>query len=140
MDDMVFLKVAPWKGVIRFSKREKLNPRYIGPFRIIERIGPVAYRLELPLEMSRIHNVFHVSMLRKYVSDPSHILEAQPIELNEDFSFEVQLVDIVDQEIKELRNKVIPMVKVLWKSDTIEETTWETETFKRSYHPYLFNI
>ena len=83
----------------------------------------MTYRLELPSKMSRIHNVFHVSMLRKYVSDPSHVLEAPPIELNEDLSFEVQPVSIVDQEIIELRNKVIPMVKVLWKSDTIEETT-----------------
>ena len=124
--------------MIRFQKREKLNPRYIDPFRIIERIGPVAYRLELPLEMSRIHNVFHVSMLRKYVSDSFHVLEAPPIELNEDLSFEVQPVGIVDQEIKELRNKVIPMVKVLWKSNTIEETTSETKAFMRKYHPYLF--
>ena len=89
MDDMVFLKVAPWKWVIRFQKREKLNPRYIDPFRILKRIGLVAYRLELPPELSRIHNVFHVSMLRKYVSDPSHILEAPPFELNKDLSFEV---------------------------------------------------
>ena len=74
MDDLVFLKVAPWKGVIRFQKRGKLNPRYIGPFRILEMIGPVAYRLELPSKLSRIHNVFHVSMLRKYISDPSYIL------------------------------------------------------------------
>ena len=117
-----------------------MNPRYIGSFRVIERIGPVAYRLELPLEISHIHNVFHVSMLRKYVSDPSHILEAPPIELNENLSFEVQLVGIVDQEIKELRNKVISMVKVLWMSDTVKETTWETEAFMRKYYPYLFNI
>ena len=82
--------------MIRFQKREKLNPRYIDPFRIIERIGPVAYRLELPSKMSRIHNIFHVSMLRKYVSDPSHILEVPPVELNEDLSFEVQPVGIVD--------------------------------------------
>ena len=74
MDDMVFLMVAHWMGVIRFQKRGKLNPRYIGPFRIFERIRPVAYRLELPLELSQIHNVFYVSMLKKYVSDPSHIL------------------------------------------------------------------
>ena len=126
--------------MIRFQKRGKLNPKYIGSFRIIEKIGPVAYRLELPSKMSRIHNVFHVSMLRKYVSDPSHILKAPPIELNEDLSFEVQPVGIVDQEIKELRNKVIPMVKVLWKSDTVEETTWETEAFMRKHHPYLFYI
>ena len=109
--------------MIQFQKRGKLNPRYIGPFRIIERIGPVAYRLELSPELSRIHNVFHVLMLRKYVSDPSHVLEAPPIELNEDLSFEMQPVDIVDQEINELSNKVILMVKVLWKSDIVEETT-----------------
>ena len=120
MDDLVFLKVAPWKRVIRFQKRRKWNPRYIGPFRITERIGLVAYHLKLPSEMCRIHNVFHVSMLRKYVSDPSHVLEAPSIELNEDLSFEVQSVGIVDQEIKELRNKVISIVKVLWRSDTVE--------------------
>ena len=136
----MFLNIAPWKGVIRFQKRVKLNPRYIGLFRIIERIGPIAYRLELPSELSCIHNVFHVSILRKYVSDPSHVLEAPPIELNEDLSFEVQTVGIIDQKIKELRNKVIPMVKVLWRSDTIEEMTWEIEAFMREYHAYLFNI
>ena len=87
MDDLVFLKVAPWKGVIRFQKRGKLNPRYIGPFRILKRIGPVAYRLELPPELSRIHNVFHVSMLKKYVPNPSHILEVPPVELEEDLFF-----------------------------------------------------
>ena len=123
MDDMVFLKVALWMGVIRFQKRGKLNPRYIGPFRIFERIGPVAYLLELPLKLCRIHNVFHVSKLRKYILDPSYILETPPIELEEDLSFEVQPVAIVDQEMKKLRSKVIPMVKVLWKSDTIEEIT-----------------
>ena len=101
------------KGVIRFQKRAKLNPRYIGLFRILERIGQVAYHLELPPELSEIHNVFHVSMLRKYISDPSHVLETPPIELKEYLSFEVQLVAIVAQEMKQLRNKVIPMVKVL---------------------------
>ena len=136
----MFLKVGLWKGIIRFQKRRKLNARYIGPFRIVERIGPVAYRLELPLELSRIHNVFHVSMLRKYISDPSHVLESPPFELDEDLTFEVQPVGIVDQEIKELRYKTISMVKVLWRSGFIEETTWETEAFIRKYHPYLFNI
>ena len=80
----MFLKVVPWKRVIWFKKKGKLNPRYIGPFRILERVGPVAYRLELSRELERIHDVFHVSMLRKYIFDPSHVLEAPPAELKED--------------------------------------------------------
>ncbi|WRX28973.1 Integrase [Theobroma cacao] len=107
IDDRVFLKVSPWKGVIRFANRGKLNPRYIGPFRIIERIGPVVYRLELPSELDQIHNVFHVSMLKKYVPDPSHILEAPSIELHDDLKFEVQPVSILDREERVLRNKSI---------------------------------
>ena len=79
-------------------------------------------------------------MLRKYISNPSHILEAPSFELNEDLTFEMQPVGIVDQGIKKLRNKAISMVKVLWRNETIEETTWETEAFIRKYHPYLFNI
>ena len=79
--DKVFLKILPWKGVLRFGKRGKLSPTYIGPYEVIERVGPVAYRLALPLELSQIHDVFHVSMLWRYRSDPSHILQAQPLEL-----------------------------------------------------------
>ena len=100
----------------------------------------MAYRLELPSELSRIHDVFHVSMLKKYVSDPSHILEVPPVELKEDLSFEVQPVAIVDQEMKQLRSKVIPMVKVLWGSDLVKEMTWKTETFMRNHYPYLFEV
>ena len=99
---MVFLKVAPWKGVIRFQKRGKLSPRYIGPFRILERIGPVAYRLELSRDLERIHDVFHVFMLRKYISDLSHVLKAPSVELKEDLSFEVQRVGIINQILKVL--------------------------------------
>ena len=77
--------------------------------------------------MEHIHDVFHVSMLKKYISDPSHVLEAPPVQLREDLSFEVQPIGIVDQRIKVLRNKVIPMVKVLWMSDRVEDITWETE-------------
>ncbi|EOY16971.1 Uncharacterized protein TCM_036055 [Theobroma cacao] len=139
VDDRVFLKVFPWKGVIRFAKRGKLNLRYIGPFRIVERIGPVAYRLELPPELDQIHNVFHVSMLKKYVSDPSHILEAPPIELQEDLKFEVQPVRILDRKDRELRNKSIPMVKVLWKNARMEEMTWEVEHQMRNQYLHLFS-
>ncbi|WRX23577.1 Reverse transcriptase domain - like 10 [Theobroma cacao] len=138
IDDKVFLKVSPWKGVIRFAKRGKLNPRYIGPFRIIERIGPVAFRLELPPELDRIHNVFHVSMLKKYVPDPSHVLEEPPIELHDDLKFEVQPVSILDRKDRVLRNKSISMVKVLWKNARMEEMTWEVEHQMRNQYPHLF--
>ena len=88
--------------------------------------------------MERIHVVFYVSILKKYILDPSHVLEAQPVELKEDLSFEVQLVGIVDQRIKELKNKIIPMVKVLWRSDIVKEMTWQTEVSMRSHHLYHF--
>ena len=78
---MVFLRISPWKGVLRFGKRGKLSSRYIGPYRIVERIGDVAYQLELPSDLDRIHDVFHVSMLHKYIPDPSHVLTEQPMEI-----------------------------------------------------------
>ena len=90
MRDMVFLKMSPWKGVIRFRQWSKLSSRYIGSFRILERVGSVAYRLELPDELFHIHDVFHVSVFRKYLADPSHVLEPPPVELREDLSLSVQ--------------------------------------------------
>ncbi|EOY26623.1 Uncharacterized protein TCM_028506 [Theobroma cacao] len=127
------------KNMIRFTKRGKLNLRYIGPFRIIEKFGPVAYRLELAPELDRIHNVFHISMLKKYVPDPSHILEAPPIELQEDLKFEVQFVRILDRKDRVLRKKNIPMVKVLWKNARMKEMMWEVEHQMRNQYPYLFS-
>ena len=90
--DLVFLKVAPFKGVIRFGKRGKLNPRYVGPYKILERVGKVAYKLALPPNLTSVHNVFHVSMLKKYVPNVSHILEQELIELQEDLTYEEKLV------------------------------------------------
>ena len=95
--DLVFLKVFPIKGVLRFGKKGKLAPRYIGPFEIRARVGEVAYRLVLPLELSRIHPVFHVSMLRKYIADPSHVLQPQTMELSEDLTYEEFPVAIVER-------------------------------------------
>ena len=136
--DNVFLKISPWKGVLRFGKRGKLSPRYIGPYEVIERVGPVAYRLALPIELSQIHNVFHVSMLRRYRSDPSHILQTQPLELKDDLSYEEKPVAVVARETKVLRNKTIPLVKVLWKHHGREEATWEREEDMRNQYPHLF--
>ncbi|KAL5566309.1 hypothetical protein UlMin_029473 [Ulmus minor] len=121
--DYVFLKVAPKKGVMRFGKKGKLSPRYIRPFEILERIGKVAYKLALPPELSTVYNVFHVSMLWKYVLDPSHVLENEPIKVQEDLTYEEQAVQILDRKDKTLRNKVIPLVKVLWRNHKVEEST-----------------
>ena len=136
--DLVFLKVAPTKGVMRFGKKGKLSPRYIGPFEILEKIGKVAYKLALPSELSTVHNVFHVSMLRKYISDPSHVLESDPIEIREDLTYKEQPVQILDRKDKALRNKVIPLVKVLWRNHKVEEATWEREDGMRAKYPHLF--
>ncbi|CAN6695065.1 unnamed protein product [Malus baccata var. baccata] len=138
MGDFVFLKLSPWKGVARFGKRGKLSPRYVDPYQIIERIGAVTYRLELPPELSLIHNVFHVSMLLKYVSDPSHIIQIEPLEVNRDGSYVEELVAILDRQDKVLQNKVIPLVKVLWRNHAVEKATWETEESMRNQYPFPF--
>ncbi|KAL5564486.1 hypothetical protein UlMin_027650 [Ulmus minor] len=125
--DHVFLKIAPMKGVMRFGRKGKLSPRFIGPFEILKRIGNVAYQLALPPSLSAVHNVFHVSMLKKYVSDPSHVLQEAPVEIDEKLSYEERPVQILDRKAKELRNKTISLVKVLWRNHTVEEATWERE-------------
>ncbi|KAI5317258.1 hypothetical protein L3X38_036965 [Prunus dulcis] len=131
-------QLSPWKGVVRFRRRGKLSPRYIGAYEVMERVGPVAYRLALPLDLSQLHDVFHVSMLRKYISDPSHVLEGQPIELQEDLTYVEQPVQILDRKMQVLRSREIPLVKVLWRSHTVEEATWEPEDQMREQYPYLF--
>ncbi|KAL0554344.1 hypothetical protein IC582_008263 [Cucumis melo] len=136
--DKVFLKVAPMKGVLRFERKGKLSPRFVGPFEILERIGPVAYRLALPPSLSTVHDVFHVSMLRKYVPDPSHVVDYEPLEIDENLSYVEQPVEILAREVKTLRNKEIPLVKVLWRNHRIEEATWEREDVMRSRYPELF--
>ncbi|KAL0553867.1 hypothetical protein IC582_007771 [Cucumis melo] len=136
--DKVFLKVAPMKGVLRFERRGKLSPRFVGPFEILERIGPVAYRLALPPSLSTVHDVFHFSMLRKYVSDPSHVVDYEPLEIDENLSYIEQPVEVLAREVKMLRNREIPLVKVLWQNHRLEEATWEREDDMRSRYPELF--
>ncbi|KAA0059508.1 DNA/RNA polymerases superfamily protein [Cucumis melo var. makuwa] len=137
--DQVFLKLSPWRGVIRFGRKGKLSPRYIGPYQITERVGPAAYRLELPIELARIHDVFHVSMLRKYIPDPSHVLQDQPVELKEDLSYVEEPVQILDRKEQVLRNKTIPLIKVLWRHHGAEEATWEPEYQMKKSYPILFS-
>ena len=112
MGDHVFLKVSTMKGLMRFRMKGKLAPRYIGPFEVLERVGGVSYRLALPPQMSQVHPVFHVSMLRKYVSNPTHILPVQDVNVGEDITYREEPVAIVGRETRRLRNKEITMVKV----------------------------
>ncbi|XP_038887191.1 uncharacterized protein LOC120077378 [Benincasa hispida] len=110
----VFLKVAPMKGILRFGRKGKLSLRFIGIFEVLEWVGPVAYRLALPPALSSIHNVFHVSMLRKYVADPSHVVNFEPLQLNDNLSYEEKPVEILAREVKTLHRREIAFVKVLW--------------------------
>ena len=113
MGDKVFLKISPWRKILRFGQKSKLSPRFIGPYEILERFGPVAYRLALPPKLAKLHDVFHVSMLRRYRSDESHILPVQEIQVQEDLSYDEEPKTILAREVKQLRNKQVPLVKVL---------------------------
>ena len=112
--DMVLLKVSPWKGVIRFRKRGKLGPRFIGPFRVLARVGRVAYRLDLPEELSQIHNTFHVSQLRKCLVDESAVVPLEDIQVDSSLNYIERPDAILDRKTKTLRNKEIQLVKVQW--------------------------
>ena len=104
--EKVFLKVSPWKKVMRFGRKGNLSPRFIGSYEVIEKVGPVAYKLALPPELEKIHKAFHVSMLRRYRLDPSHVVSSETIELRQDLTYEEKPVEILDREVKELRNKL----------------------------------
>ena len=134
----VLLKVSPWKGVVQFGKKGKLSPRYVGPFPVIQRIGPVAYRLQLPEELAGVHDVFHVSNLKKCLSDESLVVPLQDIEVNEKPKFVEKPLQIEDRKIKFLKHKRLVLVKVKWESKRGPEYTWELESEMKSKYPHLF--
>lgn len=136
--DMVLLKVSPWKGVIMFRKRGKLGPRFIGPFRVLARVGRVAYRLDLPVELSQIHNTFHVSQLRKCLVDESAVVPLEDIQVDSSLNYIERSVAILDRKTKTLRNKAIQLVKVQWQHRKGSEWTWEAEEEMREHYPELF--
>ena len=135
--DRVFLKVSPMRGVMRFGKRGKLSPRFIGPFEILERIGDVAYRIALPPTLA-VHDVFHVSMLRKYIYDPSHVLDVAQLPMNDELEYEEKPLKILDTKEHQLRNRTIRYVKVQWSNHSDAEATWEAEEEMRRQYPSLF--
>ena len=126
ISDRVFLKVSQWKKLLRFGRKGKLSLRFIRLYEITERIGRIAYRLLLPPELEKIHDVFHVSMLRRYRTNPSHIISPSDIEIQFDMTYEEKPIRILAREVKELQNRKISLVKVLWHRHSVEEATWES--------------
>ena len=125
----------PKRGVVRFGKRGKLSPRFIGPFEILKRIGTIAYRLALPPSMAGIYEVFHVSMLGKYTLDPAHVVDWGQIEVDTDGAFEEGPVCILDSRDQVFRRKT---VRVLWRHYGGEKSTWERDDTMRATYPFLF--
>ncbi|GJY24503.1 hypothetical protein Tco_0398161 [Tanacetum coccineum] len=136
--DKVMLKVSPWKGIVRFGKRGKLNPMYVGPFKVIERVGTVAYKLELPQQLSRVHNTFYVSNLKKCLSDESLVILLEELRVDDKLHFMEKPIEVMDREIKQLKKGRIPIIKVRWNSRRGSEFTWEREDqFKKAFIPKL---
>ncbi|XP_040967953.1 uncharacterized protein [Gossypium hirsutum] len=131
-------RVSPWKKVLRFGQKGKLSPRFIGPYRILKRVGPIAYQLELPPELDRIHNVFYISMLGRCRSDLAHIISTEEIQVRPDLTFKEELVQILERDVKVLKKKSIPLVKALWHNHSSKEATWEPEEAMRQQYPLLF--
>nr|GEU80084.1 putative reverse transcriptase domain-containing protein [Tanacetum cinerariifolium] len=135
--DKVMLKVSPWKGMIRFEKHGKLSPRYIGPFKILERVGSVAYKFELPRELQGIHNTFYVSNLKKCLSDESLIISLDEVQLDDKLQFIEEPAEIIDHDVKRLKQSRIPIIKVHWNSRRGPEYTWEHEDQIKRKYPHL---
>ncbi|GJS19923.1 putative reverse transcriptase domain-containing protein [Tanacetum coccineum] len=136
--DKVMLKVSPWKGMIRFAKRGNLNPRYIGPFRIIAKVETVSYRLELPEQLSRVHSTFHVSKLKKCMADESLAIPLDEIQVDDKLHFIEEPVEIIDREVKRLKKSCISIMKAHWNCRRGPEFTWEREDQMQKKYPHLF--
>ncbi|GKA52924.1 hypothetical protein Tco_0746239 [Tanacetum coccineum] len=136
--DRVLLMVSPWKGVVRFGKKGKLAPRYVGPFEIFKRIGLVAYRLRLPEELNIVHDIFHVSNLKKCLADANLHVPLDEIKVDKTLRFVEEPIEIMDREIKKLKRRKIALVKVRWNSKHGPEFTWEHEDQMGIKYPQLF--
>ncbi|WMV50334.1 hypothetical protein MTR67_043719 [Solanum verrucosum] len=131
-------KISPMKGVMRFGKKGKLSPQYVGPYQILTSVGEVAYELELPSELAPVHPVFHVSILKKCIGDLVSILPLEGLGVDENLSYGEVPVEILDRQVKKLRNKEVVSFKVLWRNHLVEGSTWEVEANMKSRYPHLF--
>ena len=138
MGDHVFLKMTLKRGVVKFGKRGNLLSSYIGPFKILERVGTIAYRLVLSPNLLGVHAVFHVSMLRKYTPYPTYVVDWGELVVDADGTFEEGAVRIIDNREHVLRGKTMRIVKVLWQHRRVEKETWERENTMRANYPFLF--
>nr|GEX73317.1 putative reverse transcriptase domain-containing protein [Tanacetum cinerariifolium] len=136
--DKVMLNVSLWMGVICFGKQEKLNPRYIGPFKILARVRTIAYRLELPKQLSRVHSTFHVSKLKKCMADEPLAISLDETQVDDKLNFIEEPVEIMDREVMRLKQSRISIVKVRWNSRRGPEFTWECEDQMQKKYPHLF--
>ena len=132
------MKISAMKGVVRFGKKGKLSPRSMGPYEFFQRVGKVTYELELPSELALVHPVFHVSMLKKCIGDPESIIPIKGLGVKDNLSYEEVPVQILDRKVKELRNKEMVSIKVLWKNHLVEGATWEFEADMKFYYPHNF--
>ncbi|GKD44315.1 hypothetical protein Tco_1268960, partial [Tanacetum coccineum] len=133
------LKVSPWKGVVRFGKKEKLAPRFVGPFEIIEKVGHVAYRLDLPEELNGVNDTFYVSNLKKCLADPTLQVPLDEIRVDTKLNFMEEPVEILKREFKKLKHSRIAIVKVRWNSKRGPEFMWEREDQMKLKYPNLFS-
>ena len=136
--DMVLLKVSHWKGVARFGKRGKLNPHYIGPFKILERIGLVAYKLDLPAALNGVHDTFHVSNLKKSPTQDTVVMPTDEIHIDDTLHFVEEPVEVIDWKINKTRRSSVKLVKVRWNARHGPEYTWEREDQMKEKYPHLF--
>ncbi|GJX67614.1 hypothetical protein Tco_0303341 [Tanacetum coccineum] len=136
--DKVMLKVSSWKWVVRFGKRGELNPKYVGPFKVLEKVGSVAYKLKILEELSRVHNTFHVSNLKKCYADEPLVVPLDGLHFDDKLQFVEEPVEIMDHEVKQLRRSRVPIVKVRWNSKRGPEFRWEREDQFRKKYPHLF--
>ncbi|GKE48696.1 hypothetical protein Tco_1479954 [Tanacetum coccineum] len=137
--DYVLLKVSPWKGEVRFGKKEKLAHRFVGPFEIVEKVGPVAYMLDSPEELNGVHDTVHVPNLKKCLADPTLQVPLDEIRVDDKLNFVEDHVEILEREFKKLKRSKIAIVKVRWNSKRGPEFTWEREDQMKLKYPHLFS-